>query len=132
VGGFIQLAREKLGLASGTTRPGIEDAIELVLDNSCPKIRLIRGHKKKLRQPVESALNFISKLVETTPGPLDVSSDSALDDVLVKSFFLHKDQLKNTVVDDPDLKDFLLRESNGDFSVLLTMNREVKTISGSR
>lgn len=132
MGGFIQLAREKLGFKSGTTRPGIQDAIELVLENSCPKIRLIRGHKKKLRQPVESALNFITKTIGAIPGPLDVTSDAAVDDVLIKSFFLHKDQLKNTVGDDPELRDFLRRKSNNDFYVLLTMNREVKTIFGSR
>ena len=96
VGKLIQIAREKLGLTAESTRPDIQDAIELVLDNSCPKIRLIRGHKKKLRQPVESALNFIAKLIETLPGPLDITSDEALNDVLVKTFFVNTDQLKNS------------------------------------
>lgn len=132
MGSFIQRAGEKLGLTSGTARPGIQDAIELVLDNSCPKIRLIRGHKKKLIQPVESALNFITSLIETIPGPLDVTSDSAVDDVLVKSFFTGKGQLKTTLASDPDLKDFLPRDSNEDFFVLLTMDREIKTVFGSR
>ena len=59
MGNLIQFLGEKLGLTSESTRPGTQDAIELVLDNSCPKIRLIRGHKKKLRQPVESALSYI-------------------------------------------------------------------------
>ncbi len=132
MGGFIQIAREKLGLTSDTIRPGIHDAIELVLDNSCPKIRLIRGHKKKLIKPVESALNFITKIIDAIPGPLEVLSDEAVDDVLVKPFFLGKDQLKETLVNDFDLRDLLPRVSGNDFFVLLTMNREVKTIFGSR
>jgi hypothetical protein len=132
MGSFFRRAGEKLGLTSGTTRSGIQDAIELVLDNSCPKIRLIRGHKKKLRQPVESALIYITKMIGAIPGPLEVSSDAAVDDVLVKSFFIGKDQLKNVIADDPDLRDYLPRESGNDFYVLLTMNREVKTIFGSR
>ena len=132
MGGFIQIARKMLGLMSEATRPGIHEAIELVLDNSCPKICLIRGHKKKLKQPVESALNFITGLIEKIPGPLDVSSESAVDDVLVKSFFTGKDQLKSTLASDPDLKDFLPSELSDDFFVLLTMEREVKTIFGSR
>ena len=123
---------ERLGLTAESTDPGIQDAIELVLDNSYPKIRLISGHKKKLRQPVDSALNFIAQLIETLPGPLDVTSDEALNDVLVKSFFLDKDQLNSTLTNDPDLKDFLSRNSIDEFFVLLTMDRDVKKIFGSR
>jgi hypothetical protein len=132
MGKLIQLIRDKLGLTAESTRPGIQDAIELVLDNSYPKIRLIRGHRKKLRQPVESALNFIAKLIETLPGPLDITSEEALNEVLVKTFFVNTDQLKNTLANDPDLNEFLSRHSTDDFFVLLTMDREVKTIFGSR
>ena len=132
MGSFIQLAREKLGITSETPRPGIQAAIELVLDNSCPKIRLIRGHKKKLRQPVESALSFIANLIETLPGPLDVTSDEAFYDVLIKTFFVNEDQLKRTLANDPDLNEFLSRNSTDVFFVLLTMDRDVKTIFGSR
>lgn len=132
MGKLIQIAREKLGLAAESTRPDIQDAIELVLDNSCPKIRLIRGHKKKLRQPVLSALNFIAELIDALPGVLDVTADSAVENVLVRSFFLDKEQLQNTLANDPDVKDFLSRTSGDDFFVLLTMDRVVKTIFGSR
>jgi hypothetical protein len=132
VGNLIQFLGEKLGLTSESTRPGTQDAIELVLDNSCPKIRLIRGHKKKLRQPVESALSFIAELIETLPGPLDVTSDEAFYDVLVKTFFVNEDQLKQTLANDPDLNEFLSRNSTDVFFVLLTMDRDVKTIFGSR
>ncbi|MGD8269875.1 MAG: hypothetical protein PVH69_06845 [Desulfobacterales bacterium] len=132
MGKLIQIAREKLGLTAESTRPDIQDAIELVLDNSCPKIRLIRGHKKKLKQPVESALSFIAKLIETLPGPLDVTSDEAYYDVLVKTFFVNEDQLKQSLANDPDLNEFLSQNSTDLFFVLLTMDREVKTIFGSR
>ena len=111
MGKLIKLTRGKLGLTAESTRPDIQDAIELVLDNSYPKIRLISGHKKKLRQLVESALSFIAELIETLPGPLDVTSDKAFYDVLVKTFFVNEDQLNNTLANDPDLKDFLFRNS---------------------
>ena len=124
MGKLIQFLGEKLGLTAESIRPDIQDAIELVLDNSCPKIRLIRGHKKKLRQPVESALSFIAELIETLPGPLDVTSD--------ETFFVNEDQLKQTLANDPDLNEFLSRNSAAVFFVLLTMDREVKTIFGSR
>jgi len=132
VGNLIQFLGEKLGLTVESTRSGTQDAIELVLDNSCPKIRLIRGHKKKLRQPVESALSFIAKLIETLPDPLDVTSDEAYYDVLVKTFFVNEDQLKQSLANDPDLNEFLSQNSTDLFFVLLTMDREVKTIFGSR
>ena len=132
MGKLIQFIGEKLGLTAESTCPGIQDAIELVLENSCPKIRLIRGHKKKLRQPVESALSFIAELIETLPGPLDVTTDKAFYDVLVKTFFVNEDQLKQILANDPDLNEFLSRNSTDVFFVLLTMDRDVKTIFGSR
>lgn len=132
MGNIIQFIREKLGLNVESSRPGILDAIELVVDNSCPKIRLIRGYRKKLRQPVESALGYIAELIEKIPGPLDVTSDSAVEDVLVKAFFINKDQLKTTLTSDPDLNEYLSQKPAGDFFVLLTMEHELKTIFGTR
>lgn len=98
MGKLIQLIGKKLGLTAESTRPDIQDAIELVLDNSCPKIRLIRGHKKKLRQPVESTLSFIAELIETLPSPLDVTSDEAFYGVLVKTFFVNEDHLLGSLL----------------------------------
>ena len=132
MGGFIQRAGERLGLKRKAARPGIQDAVALVLENSCPQIRLIRGHKKRLKQPVESALNYAARIVDTIPGPVDASTDAAVDDVLVKSFFRDKEQLNDTLAGDPVLKDFLSRESSDAFFVLLTMNRDLKTIFGAR
>lgn len=129
---FFQVIRTKLGLDPDTNRPGIQDAIELVLDNSCPKIRLIRNHRKKLRQPVASALDFIGKLIETLPDPLDITSEQAREDVLTKAFFVNADHLKRVLTRDPDLQKFLSQNPIVDFFVLLTMDRKVKTIFGSR
>jgi hypothetical protein len=132
MGNWIQRARQKLGLTSETMQPGIQEAIELVLDHSCPKIRLIRGYQKRIRQPVESALNHIAGLIDKIPGPLEVTSDSAIDDVLVKSFFLNRDQLRNTLAGTPDVEAYLPGAASDTFFVLLTMGREVKTIFGAR
>jgi len=129
---WMRIDREMLGLASEATPPDLQEAIELVLDHSCPKIRLVRGHRKMLRQPVESAMKFIAGLIDQIPGPIDVSSDSAVDDVLVKSFFLDRDQLRNTLAGDPDVKAFLPGAPDDSFFVLLTMGREVRKIFGSR
>jgi hypothetical protein len=129
---FTQLIRQKLGLNSDTTRPGVQDAIELVLDSSSPKIRLVNGFNKKLRQPVEAAMIFIENLVDAIPGPLEVTSDTAVNRVLAQTFFTNMDQLKRTLKSGPELKDFLSQGAIDEFFVLLAMDREVKTIFGSR
>ncbi len=129
---FTQLIRQKLGLNSNTTHPGVQDAIELVIDSSSPKIRLVHGYNKKLRQPVEAAMIFIANLINAIPGPLEVTSDRAVNSVLAQTFFTNMDQLKMTLTSEPEFKDFLSQSSIDEFFVLLAMNREVKTIFGSR
>lgn len=129
---MVHLFREKPGAAVGPPHMDIEDAIEFVLDHSCPKIRLIRGHKKKLREPVKSALNYAAALVGSLSEPFDVTSEAAVYEVLLKAFFLDQEQLESTLANDPDLNAFLGQSSADVFWVLLSMDRQVKTVFGAR
>jgi len=129
---LLELIKRMLGLDRDPSKAALMDAIEMVVDNSSPKIRLIRGYKKKLRQSVESALGHIDRLVETIPGPMDVTAQSNVNDLLAKAFFMNKEHLEMAVTDDPDLKDFFAQEEKPEFFVLLTMDREAKIFFGAK
>jgi len=129
---IAEFFREMLGLDAGAQRPGLDSDIDFVLEHSCPKLRLVRGHKKKLRKAVASALTYVDSMLETLPPPLEVASNEALQDLLVKAFFLDQDQFEKTLAEDPDLNQFLPHNSAELFFVMLTMDREVKTVFGSR
>lgn len=123
---------DKLVRTGGKKSPGIDAAVDLVLDNSCPKIRSIRGYKKRLREPVAYALNHIASLIDAIPGPLDIMTEETLYEELVKPFFINREQLDDALAKESGLNAFLSGNPGESFFVLLTMSREVKTILGSR
>ena len=107
--GFVHFLKNILGFDPDPSNAAIRDAIEIVVDNSSPKIRLIRGYKKKLRQPVESALDHIDRLIDNIPGPVDVVDRSRVNDLLAKAFFMNGEDLETAVANDPDLNDFSMQ-----------------------
>ena len=129
---IIDLIKEKLGFHADPSTAASASAIELVVDNSSPKIRLIRGYKKQLRQPVESALNHIAQLMEKIPEPLDLTGEAKTINQLTQVFFLNQDELRMAASNDPELTKFLADNDALVFFVLLTMDRHVKTRYGSR
>jgi hypothetical protein len=129
---FIEEIKKKIGLGEDPFEAAMMCAIEVVVDSASPKIRLIHGYKKKLRQPVESALNHIDKLIEMIPGPVDLTDDSRTGDMFARAFFSSREELKTTVANDPDLQEFLAQKKEEQFYVLLAMDRHVKTVFGSK
>jgi len=129
---LVHFIKSMLGFDTDLSNAVIRNAIEIVVDNSSPKIRLIRGYKKKLRQPVESALDHIDGLIDNIPGPVDVVDRSRVNDLLAKAFFMNGEDLETAVANDPDLNDFFTRQKDQVFFVLLTMDRDVNTYFGSR
>jgi hypothetical protein len=123
---LFQRIKQALGWAPAPDRQGIQEAIEWVLNHSYPKIRSIRGHRKKLREPVAVALEFIDRLIAKLPEPLDITSAAA------RAFFVNADQVKQALSSDPDLQRFRSKNPADEFFTLLTMDRQVKTIYGSR
>lgn len=126
------LIRSWFGAPSGSSTDALQEAIEVVVDNSTPKIRLVRGYKKKLKPPVESALDFIADLIKTIPGPIDATDQSLADNLLIKAFFLNRDEFEAIISVDEDLNAFFAENQPGDFFVMLGMQRDAKTTFGSR
>ena len=51
----------------------IERAIGIIVDETDPRLRLVRGYRKKLRKPVIRSLVYVDKLVTRIPGPFEIS-----------------------------------------------------------
>ncbi|MDA8137633.1 MAG: hypothetical protein M0036_03175 [Desulfobacteraceae bacterium] len=132
MGSWFSTIKNKLGKTSAATLPGMEEALELVLANSYPKIRLVHGYKQKLQPALEFAWQHITRLIETLPDPLDATSDEMLFVQLVNPFFIDSAHLKKTLRNDPDLSQFLSQNPPDLFYVLLTMDRKAKTIFGAQ
>ncbi len=126
------LIRSWFGAPSGSSTDALQEAIEVVVDNSTPKIRLVRGYKKKLKPPVESALDFIADLIKAIPGPIDATDQSLADNLLIKAFFLNRDEFEAIISVDEDLNAFFAENQPGDFFVMLGMQRDTKTTFGAR
>ena len=51
----------------------IERAIGIVVEETDPRLRLVRGYRKKLRKPVIRSLVYVDSLVTRIPGPFEIS-----------------------------------------------------------
>ncbi len=111
----------------------ITDAIERVIDNTEPKIRLIVGYRRRLRHAVESSFEYIDALVDEIPGAILVNRRSFIEDPQVNSFFVNAEDLHQKFSRSPEVREFI--EENRDRELediycLLCMEIKEKTIYG--
>ena len=51
----------------------IERAIDIVVEQTDPRLRFVRGFRRKLRKPVIRSLVYVDDLVTRIPGPFEIS-----------------------------------------------------------
>jgi hypothetical protein len=51
----------------------IERAIDIVIEQTDPRLRFVRGYRRKLRKPVVRSLVYTDDLVTRIPGPFEIS-----------------------------------------------------------
>ena len=84
----------------------INAAIEHLIDGIDPNMRFILGYKKKLTQAVSTALEYIDRLVERIPGPIDFNKKAFGTNPLVNSFFATAGDLQKTFSQNETLRIF--------------------------
>lgn len=82
----------------------IERAIDTIVEQTDPRLRLVRAYRRKLRKPVVRSLVYADDLIERIPGPFEISrkaygsnpqvnalfgSASDIDDLFARSKMLH-------------------------------------------
>ena len=51
----------------------IEQATDIVVEQTDPRLRFVRGFRRKLRKPVVRSLVYVEDLVTRIPGPFEIS-----------------------------------------------------------
>lgn len=57
----------------GLSEADIEKAVEIAVNGTDPRLRMVSGYKKKLRMPVIRALLYIRGLSDRVPGPFEAN-----------------------------------------------------------
>lgn len=111
----------------------VDEAIERVIEGIDIKLRIVTAYQKKLRKEVIVSLEYIDRLVEQIPGPIDVNRKTFISDPEVRSYFATTDVLQDTFSCGSELKDFFELEENSSAQecyALLCANKEEKKIMG--
>ena len=71
----------------------IERAIGIILEETDPRLRLVRGYRRKLRKPVIRSLVYVGQLVTRIPGPFAISRSTYGSDPQVNALFGSADDI---------------------------------------
>jgi len=107
----------------------IDLAIERLIDETDPRLRVVHNYHRLLHPAMESALNYIDGLVDKIPGPLDVCARAYSDDPRVKAFFANINDLHRVYSSSRQVGEFFDSLDNLDTPechALLCMRKEEK------
>lgn len=111
----------------------IQAAIEQLVKDVDPRIRLVRGYRKKLRPGVEVARKHARDIVARIPGPFALDTETWRTEPLVNVAFARADELPAAVNRSVEVREFFERGA-GRFSpecfALFGMQREERRIFG--
>jgi hypothetical protein len=109
----------------------IERAIDIVIEQTDPRLRFVRGYRRKLRKPVVRSLVYVDDLVTRIPGPFVISRKTYASDPQINGLFGSADDIETLFASNKMLQDFF-RETPGcdQVCVPLAMLRREKRILG--
>jgi hypothetical protein len=84
-------------------------ATEKIIDGTDPRLRLIPGYKKKLREAVTCSLSYAQETVLGFGSPLELSRRAFGDDLQVRAFFGSVDGIATVFKASPQVRDFMRR-----------------------
>jgi hypothetical protein len=87
----------------------IREAIERLVEETDPRIRLIRRYAEKLRPGVETALRHNRGIVARIPGPIPLDARSWSEDPLVNAVFARADDIPGVVSRSVEVREFFER-----------------------
>lgn len=88
----------------------VEQAIERAVESTDPRIRALSGYSKRLRAPVELAIDHIVALVDSLPEPLPLTQAQYAADARLAALFASIEHMREVLVKDPMLTGFLQGE----------------------
>lgn len=109
----------------------IEKAIDILIEETDPRLRLIGGYRRKLRKPVIRSLAYLNGLVGRIPGPFEVNRKAYGSNPQVNALFGSADDIEALVNHNKVLKQYFRDKPDHDLVyVPMAMNRTEKTVLG--
>jgi hypothetical protein len=109
----------------------IEKAIDILIEETDPRLRLVSGYKRKLRKPVIRSLVYVNYLVTRIPGAFEINRKCYGSNPQVSALFGAADDIDGLISRSRVLKNYF--EEYPDQEVVyvpLAMNRAEKTVLG--
>lgn len=85
----------RLGDDDRVSEADVERAIEMVVEHTDPRLRMLSGYKRKLRKPVLRSLLYLNQLTDRLPGPVEVNRKAYGTDPQVNALFASVDGLRD-------------------------------------
>ncbi|MDH3870936.1 MAG: hypothetical protein OEU44_01820 [Gammaproteobacteria bacterium] len=109
----------------------IERAIDIIVEQTDPRLRFVRAYRRKLRKPVVRSLVYADDLIGRIPGPFEVSRKAYGSDPQVNALFGSVDDIDTLFAHSRMLQDFFRDKPGCDLVyVPLIMLRREKRILG--
>jgi hypothetical protein len=109
----------------------INRAIDLVVENTDPRLKMVSGYQRKLRKPVIRCLLYLNRAVDRIPGPIDVNRKAFGSDARVNAIFPSVEAMRDVFSLSDVVRDFV--GSHPDSEVIyctLGMYRQEKNVLG--
>ncbi|MDH3899470.1 MAG: hypothetical protein OEU51_00320 [Gammaproteobacteria bacterium] len=109
----------------------IEHAIDIIINETDPRLRMVRAHKRKLRKPVIRSLAYINNLVTRIPGPFEINRRAFGVDPQINALFGSADDIEALFSRSKPVRKFF-KDSPGSERVYLplAMSRTEKKVFG--
>lgn len=110
----------------------IQEAIERAVEGTDPRVRVVPGYRKRLREPVIHAVEYVVALVARIPPPLFAGRGSHKDDPRLAALFASADHMLETFGHDPGIMAFLDGPDGGAerIAALLLADRAERDVLG--
>lgn len=108
-----------------------DELIDYVVDIIEPKLKLVKGYRKRLHEPIEMCRAHCRAIVTEIPGPIKLRRNGYGSDPLMRAAFTNSEDLDN-LLNRADLARSSASLSGTDRVALLTMTSRERTIFGRK
>ena len=105
----------------------IVDAMEAAVRGTDPRIRLVKGYRRRLRPAVERALEYCRELVEAIPGPFNASIEGWSTDPTVRALFTSAEELRGILSRSLEVSEFVASPANAEVHSVFGILSMVRT-----
>jgi hypothetical protein len=119
--------------ASGYPESLVKAAIERTVDGTDPWLRAVSDYKRRLRPAVVHAIDYVVALVDGMAQPISMAPDNYRDVPLLRTLFISSTEVRELIVGDRNLADFLRVQTDAlpCVTALLALEKHQKIFMGA-